>query len=441
MGNEVNARWEASALAIKAQKAFAESPLLIFDQVRNTSGELSPFPSLINMFASRTRSAAAVGSTYHGVSRDVYERRNRRIKPVVVSSSEAPVKQVVKNGSAAIDILKLLPALVHGGWDPGPYLSAGFLTTYDPDSGIDNCALQRGWIRDDGEIRIYPLASSHNGVNIAKNEALGQDTRVAFWVGHHPVVYLGAEARISYPESHWEAAGGATGEPLRLVPSESLGDDFLVPADAEFIIEGIVPRGVRKPEGPFAEYTGYFGPQRLNPVMQVTAVTHRENPYWFSIITGSADDGIGMLRREGAVFDVVNRVIPHLLNVYRPPTAPHHMYIQIRKTQEWQPRAAIAAAIAMPDAIKHVLVFDEDINIFDPQEVLWAIDTRSEWSRDLIVVPKLYSAPLDPTSDGDSCVTRVGIDCTKPAPPEVYAQRSFIPAEVMDSIRLEDYLP
>jgi 2,5-furandicarboxylate decarboxylase 1 len=436
---EVDSRWEASALAIKAQKELPETPVLIFHRLRTASGELSRYPVLTNLFASRRRCALAIDSTYQHVGRDAYDRRSQRLEPTVVSRSEAPVKEVVEKGDA-VD-LREVPAVIHASWDPGPYVSAGFLTTYDPESGVDNCALQRGWISDQREIRIFPNKASHNAWNIRKAEERGDDPRVAYWLGHHPAACMGAASRPGYPESHWATASGMLGEPLRLVPSETLGDDFLVPADAEWVIEGIVPRGKLKPEGPFGEYTGYFGGQRLNPYMEVTCVSHREGAYWPTIVTGYGDDMIGALRREGVVYDLVKRVVPQVTAIHRPMSCPHHMYIQLRKTQDWQPRAIIMAALSAPDAIKHVFVFDDDVDIFDEAEVQWAIGTRSDWSRDMIVVPGLFATGLDPTSTAVMQGTRGGIDCTKPAAPGVYEQRSFVPTEVMERVKLEDYLP
>jgi 2,5-furandicarboxylate decarboxylase 1 len=434
---EVDSHYEVSALAIKSQKELPETPVLVFHRLRTGDGRVSPYPVVTNLFASRRRCALAIGSTYEHVGRDAYERRSQRLAPAVVSGREAPVKEVVQRGDA-VDLSEL-PAIVHAAWDPGPYVSAGFLTTYDPESGVDNCALQRGWLADKRQIRIFPNRASHNAWNIQKLEQRGEDARVAYWVGHHPAACMGAASRPGYPESHWSTASGMLGEPLRLVASETLGDDFLVPADAEFVIEGIVPRGKRLPEGPFGEYTGYFGGQRLNPYMEVTAVTHREQPYWHTIVTGYGDDMIGALRREGVVFELVKRVVPQVTAIHRPMSCPHHMYIQLRKTQDWQPRAIIMAALSAPDAIKHVFVFDDDVNIFDEQEVLWAIGTRSDWSKDMVVVPGLFATGLDPTSTGVMQGTRAGIDCTKPASPAVYEQRSFVPAEVMERMRLEDY--
>ena len=131
--------------------------------------------------------------------------------------------------------------------------------------------------------------------------------RVAFWIGHHPAAYLGAEVRLGFPESHYESAGGALGQPLRLTPSETLGEDFLVPADAEFVIEGFFSHGRRLPEGPFGEHLGYFGGQGRNPYMEVTCITHKERPFWLTILCSLLDEkeGIGGARREGTIYEIV----------------------------------------------------------------------------------------------------------------------------------------
>ncbi|MBM2809957.1 MAG: hypothetical protein HW416_716 [Chloroflexi bacterium] len=437
---EVDARYEAMAIGVKAQKELRETPMIIFHKLRRVDGTISPWPVVVNAFASRRRNAFAVDGSYDKLGQEMFERRERRIKPVVIKRSEAPVKEVVNVGPDANT--SEIPALVHMGWDPGPYIPAGFLTTYDPDTGIDNCALQRGWIYDDHEIRIFPNSHSHNGMNLAKYEKRGDDTKIAYWVGHHPAVYHGCGVKQAYPESHWDTCGGLLGEPLRLVSSETLGDDFLVPADAEFIIEGIVPRGKRKPEGPFGEYTHYFGGQRLNPYMEVTCISHRKDPFWFSILCGTIDDGIGGLRREGAIYAVLKRAVPEVLNVYRSDASPNHLYVSMRKTHDAQPRAAILAVLAAAGgSVKHVFIFDEDVDIFDEQEVLWAIGSRSDWSRDLIVVPNLPAPTLDPTVTGFAMGTGAGLDCTKPAAPAVYEQRSFVPPEVMAKIDLKDWIP
>ncbi len=123
----------------------------------------------------------------------------------------------------------------------------------------------------------YPYPASHNARNLKKFWAKGEPCPVAFWIGHHPKVMLGAQAKIKYPESHWAAAGGLIGEPVRLVPSITHGDTIMVPADAEIVVEGFAPANVWEADGPFGEYTGYMGPQVAAPVCEVTCITRRKD--------------------------------------------------------------------------------------------------------------------------------------------------------------------
>jgi len=437
----VDCRWVASAISTKVEQAYQTVPILIFNQLKLLDGRVSPYPGVVNLLASRKRCAWAIQSQFERFGIDLSRRIREKKKPEIIAGKDAPVKAVIKKG-AEVNLLEY-PALVQHAWDPGQYITAGFLTCFDPDTNIDNCALQRGWISGERELRIGMGPWNHNGMIYAKFEKAKKDMRAAFWLGHHPAVYLGAEAKLGFPESHYESAGGALGEPLRLAPSETLGEDFLIPADAEVVIEGFIPHGKRLPEAPFGEHLGYFGGQKWHPYMEVTCITHREKPYWHTILCSHRDEreGLGGARREGTVYNLVKTVVPQVTNIYRPPSCPTHIYIQIKKTKDSQPRHAILAAISSPEGIKHVFVFDEDINIFDESEVLWAIGTRSQWDKDLVVVPNCAVAGLDPSAGEGDMGTRGGIDCTKPAPPAVFEQRTFIPEEVMNQVSLEDYIP
>jgi 2,5-furandicarboxylate decarboxylase 1 len=171
--------------------------------------------------------------------------------------------------------MDLFPVVWHYEGNIGPYIPAGCITTVDPESGIHNSAFQRCWVKSPKRLPSWVSIPSHNWRNIMRWWARGEDAPVAIWAGHHPSAFAGAVSygRISgYPEDHYPHMGAALGEPLRLVASELFGDRLKVPADAEVIIEGVVPRNVYEAEGPFAERAGYTGAQRPNPVIEVRAV-------------------------------------------------------------------------------------------------------------------------------------------------------------------------
>ncbi|HLB12725.1 MAG TPA: UbiD family decarboxylase, partial [Dehalococcoidia bacterium] len=434
---EVSARYQVTALTthLESEKRF---PILVFHNVLNDHGK-SPFPLVTFLMASRKRLAGLLETSIEMAGPAFCQRVQSGIKPVVVPRSRAPVKEVVEVGGAVE--LRSFPALIHHEMDPGPYITVGLLTCYDPDTGIENSAMHRGWMKGKDEIRVYLQPASHNFHIFRKHEARGQDMKVAFWIGHHPLAVLGCEAHVSVTASHYEAAGGALGEPLRLVPSETLGEDFLVPADAEVVIEGIIPHGQRRPEGPFGEFSRYSGPQKWHPFIKVTAVTRRRDPYWQDLIVGHTH-WVGSLQGEGAAYEAIKRSVPGLLCVYAPMSGAgrFHLYLKIRKTVEGQGRTALLAALNAYVPVKHAFVFDEDVDIFDEKEVLLALATRFQGDRDLLVVENCMGSGLDPSADGP-IGTKVGFDCTKPAPPAQFPHRLKVPAEVLDQMKLEDFIP
>lgn len=432
---EVDVRYGITAIATRLEAA-KKFPILIFHRVKTHDG-LSPLPVITFLLASRKRLAYVLGSTVEQAGVAAFERLSRHIEPVVVSKSESPVKEVVCLGDE-VDLRKV-PALVHHEMDPGPYITGGFVTAYFPETKVANTALQRGWISGPREIRVCLEAYSHNFLILSRNEAAGKDTPVAFWIGHHPLVILGCENRIPISVSHFAVGGGFVGEPVRLVPSETLGEDFLVPADAEIVIEGIIPCGERKPEAPFGEFTRYYGPQRWNPYMVVTAVTRRREALWDDIMVGHSH-WISSGVREGQIFQRVREVVPTVVNVHVPMSGcgVRHVYVQLRKTMEGQGRAALLAALNSHPSVKHAFVFDHDVDIFDEKEVLMALANRFRGDRDLLVLTDCLTDTLDPLVSGTTG-PKVGFDCTTPAGTP-FAKRLGIPKETLERLRIEDYI-
>lgn len=432
---EINAKFQVTELIRRLEQKHKFPALVLHNVIRE--GNRCPFPVVTFLMSSRERIARMLGTSADRAGVAFFQRLNHKLAPVVVARGEAPVKEVVSKGEE-VD-LNQIPALWHHELDPGYYTTAGFLTLRNPETNLENSAIHRGWLSGKREVRIELGPSSHNAHIIGLYQAQQQDIPVAIWIGHHPLAVLGAEARVSIMDSHFAAAGGVLGEPLRLVPSETLGNDFLVPADAEIVIEGYIPHGRTKPEGPFGEYTRYFGAHRPdNPFIEVTAVTRRQTPYWMDIMVGHTH-WVSSLQKEGAAYYSVKGQVPSLVNVHMPMSGcgASHLYLQLKSPTREMARTAIIAAFNAHHTIRHVFALDEDINIFNDQEVLWALATRFSGDRDLIVLPDLLSSPLDPCDHGPRG-TKVGFDCTRGR--NDFPQRVSIPPEVSMGFNLDDYI-
>ena len=217
-------------------------PLMIIEKPILDNGEESAFPVVTNLTASRDLCAKAIGINPQRVAMEYNNKIKQRIDPVKIEKEAAPVKEVIER-EGDVNLLQF-PILTHNYMDPGPYIATGFVSTYDPDTGVDNCSLQRIWVKSKNRTGYWPATGSHNWNNMQKWWARGEDMPIAIWIGHHPAALTGGQARLAYPESHYPAIGGIMGAPVRLVPTETFGDKLMVPADAEIVIEGYVPKDI-----------------------------------------------------------------------------------------------------------------------------------------------------------------------------------------------------
>lgn len=412
-------------------------PILRAPRTVGASGQRSTMPVISNLTASRELVAAALGMSDHRQAAAWFARRSAAgIDPVVVSRHEAPVQQIVLEGNG-VD-LAALPVLTQHELEPGPYLTAAHATTLDPESGIDNTAIQRCWVQGARSMSWFPYPASHNARNLRKFWQRGEACPVAFWIGHHPAVLLGTQAKLGYPESHWRAAGGVAGEPLRLVPSITHGERVLVPADAEIVIEGHSAPDQTTADGPFGEYTGYLGPQTVAARVEVTRITMRHDAIYHDYASGLTDmlvpDNMVM---EGKLHSIVKAIAPSLRNVHVPASGRRfHAYLQLEEPQRGEARDALMAALSYR-RVKFVMAVDEDIDLFSPASLDWAMATRVQWSRDSVVVDRLSGSSLDPSiSHGSGTVSKMGVDATLPVRARAGAPRPVPPvAAVSDEAR------
>ncbi|MEA2660478.1 MAG: hypothetical protein QOH08_50 [Chloroflexota bacterium] len=466
----ISTAFEISAVAQNLAGAGAY-PVVLCRSPRDAEGRPSAFPVVTNLLASRDRIARLLGVARSGGA-GFTERFAQPIPPAVVDRKDAPVKEVVLDGASAT--LDAFPAVRHYPEDIGAYVTAGVVTTVDPDSGVHNSAIQRAWVKDGRTLPTWISMPSHSWRNVMRWWARGEDAPAAIWLGHHPAALAGlvSYGRIAgYPDDHYPQMGAALGEALRLVDTELFGGGLRVPADAEIVIEGVFPRGRYAAEGPAVDREGYVGAQRPNPEFAVRAITHRRDAMWHDIQPGTPDHwNLGAFVRESQVRDALTREGIDVIDAVAPPAGrgANIMYVRIRKHADGDGRRAARRALACSG--KLFVIFDGDVDVFDDAAVLAAIVTRCDWERDLQVAPGRLEQPLDralvgpaladlrlperlivgtpdpalPSPSGSAA--KAALDCTRPAPPSAglpsfYPEVARLPDAAIQTVRLERLLP
>ena len=367
--------------------------------------------------------------------------------PAVVPASKAPVKEVVLQGKD-ID-LGLLPITKHGRLDSGKYITIGCMICKDPDTGIPNVGVYRMEVKRKDQLSFCAAPSHHAGYIARRCAELGKPMEVVISLGHHPAAILGLLGKGSLDLNELEVMGGLLGEPLQLTPAETV--DIPVPAFAEIAIEGVVsdPRNMVT-DGPFAEFTGYYGLKGSSPayLIQITAITMRKGAIYHDLDPAHQEHNLAVvLAYESSIYDAVKRVVPAVKAVHSPPsgTCIYHTYVSIRKRVPGEGKLAGLAALGGTPDVKLAVVVDEDIDVFDDKEVLWAMATRLEGDKGVTIIPEVAGANLDPSGYDEnrlkygSMNTKMIIDATKPVGLP-FSTRITPPEDLWKSMNLDDYL-
>ena len=410
-------------------------PAFFFRRIKNSS-----LPLLMNLTATYERLALALGTTTEDMVRTYGERLAKGISPLEITSEEAPVKQIVWQGKDA-DLGKL-PIPTHNALDGGPYITAGVGITRDPETGLMNAGLYRHQVFSKNELGVWFIDTHHGAYIHRAYEAQDRSMPIAIAIGHHPAFLMGAVTRTQGIGGEFDAAGALLGEPVRVVRAHT--SDLLVPADAEIVIEGDIIPKVRREEGPFGEWPGHYIAGGSKPVIRVSTITMRTDAIYQDVFAANREHlVIGSLPRMGSIYRTVKDVAPGVTAVNVPSHSRMHCYISLRKERDAEvKKVAFAALNTEPENLKMVVVVDEDINVFNDGEVMWAIGTRFNADQDLLVIPQ-WSGPggLLPTgweyhADGTrspKMSTAVVLDATKPAPPIPYPERAVVPQEAVDA--------
>jgi 2,5-furandicarboxylate decarboxylase 1 len=398
-------------------------PILLFEKVAT-----SDIPIIANVVASRGALAFALGTTERGLAAEYARRIKEYVKPVVVP--DPPFRaRVLRGGDVDLGALPI-PEYFPG--DAGRYLTAGMLVARDPDTGVETEGYHRFQIKGRTKMGVSLHSRRRMFEYQRRAEAKGQPLPCAIVLGLHPLVSMGS---LSYPPADvgkFEVIGGLFGEPMQVAPC--LTADLHVPATAEIVVEGEILPGVREPEGPFGEFTGYFSRRSTQHVFEAKAITMRERPWFQSIGSGRAGDHITTLGliREAEITNALARVIPNVTGVHVPlsGTSSFTAYVAITQGRPGEAKHVIPIVLGVDHYLKLVIVVDDDIDVFDESEVMWAVATRMQADRDLVVIAGSLGAMLDPSADERGVTAKLGIDATRPFG-QPFAEKLVMPAERM----------
>ena len=386
--------------------------------------------------AGRTRIAAAFGTTYDKVY-DEYQRRLADPQKVVeVPSDEAPVHEVKLTGDD-IDLTRL-PFHPQHEFDGSCYISAGLDYTIDPATGRTNINSQRLSLRNRTQTGTNVTAPSDLKRIYQGCVARGERLPITFTVGSHPLDFFAATTRK--PGDELNLVATYRGETAPVV--KSLTNDILAPADAEMILEGYLDeRGYVEPEGPYGEYMGYYGNIHMDPVFTCTAVTMRRDVLHQTLQHGSAFvldqcDSACMtaMRVEADAMQILKSVIREPLAVYLRPTSGGGGALRVSIRQQFfgEARNAIAALFGSIKRLKHIWVFDEDIDIHDDRQVEWAFGTRFQADQDIVMLTGIMGQTMDPSLQGRRTGAKAGFDCTRPFGVDVGIPQTRCAAKIFD---------
>lgn len=366
--------------------------------------------------------------------------------------AEAPVQEVVWQGEE-VDLNKL-PIHTSGSKDGGPYISGGLCITRDPDTGSRNMSLHRLQLKGKNRTGLMALPVHHTWMNFRKYEEKGQPMPIAVAIGHHPMYYMAAATSGPYGMDELEVAGGLLGEPVRTVKCRTV--DLEVPADAEIVLEGHVLPGVREAEGPFAEFQDYYlGGIGNNPVVEYQCVTMRRDAIFKAVQNGSEMEGC-IYHKVPMSAEIFNRLkdVSGFVDLKNVLVLPGIFSVVVQLTPRFYGEAKHVLLAVFSSSYPHpkvAIAVDEDVNIFNYWEILWAMNTRVDPATDITVIPGVRLNPMDATGQelfapGDPRWQKIGsrviIDATKPPTSDAQARAKFERIKPMgyDRVRLADYL-
>lgn len=388
-------------------------PAMTFENVKGHPGA----KVVIGLLASRKRVGYLLNSKPEKLGFMMRDAVKNAIAPVVVDKAKAQCQEVVHLATdEGFDIRKLIPAPTNTPEDAGPYVTLGMCYASDVETGESDVTIHRLCLQSKDEISMFfTPGARHLGAFREKAEALSKPLPISISIGVDPAIEIAScfeppTTPLGFNEL--SIAGAIRGKAVELAPCVTIDEKCI--ANAEYVIEGELLVGARVREDQnsntgkaMPEFPGYTGPANAElPVIKVKAVTHRVNPIMQTCI-GPSEEHVSMTGSptEASILDMVERAMPgRVQNVYAHSSGGGKFIavIQFKKTvpsdEGRQRQAALLAFSAFPE-LKQVILVDEDVDIFDTNDVLWAMTTRMQADVDIVTIPGVRCHPLDPSND------------------------------------------
>ena len=381
-----------------------DGPAVLFDEIKDYP---KGYRVLSNSLSSRKRLALTLdlpeGETKMDFVR-AWRERYQKIKPIPPKFvKKSPLFENVYKDKD-VDLLKFPTPKWHD-LDGGRYIGTGSIDiTRDPDEGWVNWGTYRVMIHDKDSVGFYISPGKHGRIQRDKYISSGKPCKIAMSFGHDPLVFLAGSIEVPYAVPEYEFIGGGGGEPMELIEGGYSG--LPIPANAEIVVEGDVVFDQTKVEGPFGEWTGYYGSaERPEPFVRIKRLYHRNDPIILGSPPGRPPVELGWYRsylRSALIWDEMEKAgVPDVKGVWLTVSGGSRLVIVVSIKQRYPGHAKQAAVVASQCHAgaylgRYVIVVDDDIDPSNTDDVIWAMSSRSDPDTDIDIIRRCWSGPLDP---------------------------------------------
>ena len=432
-------KFEATAVIEKLESE-GRFPAVLFESPKTLRGKNYGFKLLMNTFGTFSKMAMALDlppdTPKKQLMEEILKRQDWEKEPAIVAPQDAPVKENTLSGKD-LD-LNIFPIVRHVEMDGDRYFSP-IVAAKNLTTGRYNISWNRMMYLDSQHLAIY-MSPRHLWSYFAEAEQTRKNLPIAVVLGHHPAFHMTGALLTPLDRDEYKVVGSFLGENIRITPSLCYGDNLYIPADAEIVIEGEIVAGQRTVEGPFGEYTGYTGPQRVSWLFEAKAVNFRSDGIIIDIFPCKTEHMNAHLPIEASTLRTMREATPNVIDTsWVDSGGPLTIIIRMKKKVEGEPIRAAMAAFTASNFIKIAIVVDEDIDPTDLKQVMWALSTRVQPETDIQSLKGLQGHVLDPSLRHEIKGSGMIIDATKPLD-RPFPRRGLVPEEALRKVSLKDYL-